>query len=150
MKNLLRPDIYIFPLFVVAELWFKRSMLEWFRTLTLSKPQNLQVFCSLKYSYANTIWIGTLPAERPVLIPGTFDMISISRAVVSTVTELHTEHKVQQNVNLITEGTNICACTTHTVYDSNWHVWFSFVSTCLLQGVMPRRSTVVIFTVPGM
>ena len=63
-----------------------------------------------------------LPAERPVLIPGTFDTISISRAVVSTVTELHIEHKVQKTVNVITEGTDICACMTPTVHDSNWHV----------------------------
>jgi hypothetical protein len=76
-----------------------------------------------------------LPDEKPVLIPGTFHMISISRAVVSTVTELHIEHKVQKNVNVITEGTNICACMTHTVQDSDWHVSFSFLSTCLLQAV---------------
>jgi len=63
-----------------------------------------------------------LPAERPVLIAGTFDTISISRAVVSTVTELNIEHKVQKNVSVITERTNICACTTHSVHDSNWPV----------------------------
>jgi hypothetical protein len=61
--------------------------------------------------------------------------ISISRAVVSTVTGLHIENKFQKNVNVITEGTNICACMTHTVHDSNWHIWFSFLSTSLLQGV---------------
>jgi len=63
-----------------------------------------------------------LPAESPVLIAGTFDMISISSAVVSTMTELHIEHKVQKNVNVITERKNICACTTHSVHDSNWPV----------------------------
>jgi hypothetical protein len=66
--------------------------------------------------------IDMLPAERPVLIPGTFDMISISRAVVSTVIELHSEHKARKNVNVITEGKDICACMTPTLHDSNWHV----------------------------
>ena len=114
---------------------FKCSVLECFRTLVFSKPRNLQGCCSLKYSHANKIWIVMLPAERPVLIAGTFDMISISRAVVSTVTELHIEHKVQKNVSVIIDTTNTCACTTHSVHDSNWPIRCSFVSTCLLQGV---------------
>ena len=89
------------------------------------KTTQFASFCSLKYSYVNKIWIGMLPAERPVLIPGTFDMISISRAFVSIVSELHIEHKVQKNVNVITEEKIICACITHTVHDSNWYLLYS-------------------------
>jgi len=109
-------------------------VLEWFRTLTFSKPYNLQVFCSLK-TFLRKQNMDCYVTRRKACSSTWHPWYDLHQQSSRLDYELHIDHKVQKNVNVITEGTNICACMTLTVHDSNWHVGFSFLSTCLLQGV---------------